>query len=98
MKVTTIQADTQPSNNMIVAYDISKHKHNFFISFEHGTLNKECEGEISSKSRSVATHFAEIQILAKEYGFDDICIVCEPTGGYEKALLRQARRETSVYA
>ena len=29
--------------------------------------------------------------LAEQEGFHGVCVICEPTGGYEKLLLRKAR-------
>ena len=74
-----------------MAYDVSKNKHNYYTSFSVGRENKESEGEMPNKTKSIIKHFTDVRDLADTNGFHGVIVVCEPTGGYEKVLLRIAK-------
>ena len=91
MHIKTLQPEIKSLNYLIVAYDISKYKHNFYTHFTIDSESMESEGEIKSPMKSVISHFEDLVKLKETYNFHGVQIVCEPTGGYEKALLRKAR-------
>lgn len=91
MEIKTVTEEIKSLNYLIVAYDISKHKHNYFTSFYSGLEKRESEGVILNKTNALQMHFNELQVLAKNEGFHGVRVICEPTGGYEKRLLRKAR-------
>ena len=91
MQIKTLQPEIKSLNYLIVAYDISKYKHNFYTHFTIDSESMESEGEIKSPMKSVISHFEDLVKLKETYNFHAVQIVCEPTGGYEKALLRKAR-------
>lgn len=91
MEIKTVTEEVKSLNYLIVAYDISKHKHNYYTSFYSGLEKRESEGVILNKTNALQKHFEELHALAKNEGFHGVRVVCEPTGGYEKRLLRKAR-------
>lgn len=91
MELKTYIDNVKSFNYLIVAYDVAKYKHNFHTSFEDGKHFFKAEGVIKSTTSKLIEHFNEVKVLAKQHGFHGVRIVCEPTGGYEKNLLRQAR-------
>jgi len=92
MKVTIVEEKIKSLNYLIVAYDVSKGKLNYFIKLnnEAGDVCK-TEGEIVNRAKHLEGHFAEVKSIADKYGYPGVCVVCEPTGGYEKKFLRMAR-------
>ena len=91
MHIKTLKPDIKSLNYLIVAYDISKHKHNFFTHFNVGSASMKSEGEVKSSMKEVTAHFERLEEIKETYGFNGVRIVCEPTGAYEKTLLRKAR-------
>ena len=48
MQIKTLQPEIKSLNYLIVAYDISKQKHNFYTHFTIGSESMESEGVIKS--------------------------------------------------
>lgn len=80
-------------NYLHLGYDVSKFKHNFFTKFDKNTKTLVLEDQIGSKISEMKDHFDEVQEFAKANGFQGVIVACEPTGGYEKNLLRVAREK-----
>jgi hypothetical protein len=93
MKVTIIEEKVNSLNYLIVAYDVSKGKLNYFSKFNN-SKGEVCELEdiVSNRVKHLERHFADLRTLAEENGFHGVCIACEPTGGYEKKFLKMGRR------
>jgi len=91
MKIKTCNVNVKPLNCLIIGYDVAKFKHNFHTSFQQDGMGFTIEDEIGSSTHKLRTHFQQIKDVAAEYGFHGVRVACEPTGGYEKNLLRIAR-------
>ena len=52
-------------------------------------------GRIDNKVQSIRVHFFELDDIQQKHNFENIHIICEPTGGYERKLLKMA--ETKNY-
>ncbi len=91
MEIKTHSQNIKSFNCLIIGYDVAKYKHNFYCSFEQGSERLETEGEISSSTTKLKIHFQQVKELANKHGFFGVRVVCEPTGGYEKNLMRLAR-------
>lgn len=92
MKVTIVEEKSKSLNYLIVAYDVSKDKLNYFIKFNNKADDVcKTEGEIVNRAKRLEGHFAEVKSIADRHGYSGVCVVCEPTGGYEKKFLRMAR-------
>ena len=91
MNIKTVKRQVKDISCLIVAYDVSKNKHDYYTQFDIGSDTTEVTGITSSQTDKVQEHFGEIQALADKHKFNFVKIVCEPTGGYEKVLMNQAR-------
>lgn len=91
MEIKTIKQQVKELSCLTVAYDVSKNKHNYMTGFTKGENKFISEGEIENRTNDITTHLTTVNNIAKEHGFHFVRIVCEPTGGYEKVLLRKAR-------
>ena len=88
MKITIVEEKVNSLNYLIVAYDVSKGKLNYFSKFNN-SKGEVCELEdiVSNRVKHLERHFIELRTLEEENGFHGVCIACEPTGGYEKKFL-----------
>ncbi len=92
MKVTIVEEKINSLNYLIVAYDVSKGKLNYFSKFNN-PAGEVCELEdiVSNRVKHLERHFSELRTVAENNGFHGVCIACEPTGGYEKKFLKMGR-------
>ena len=91
MHIKALTPEIKSLDYLTVAYDVSKYKHNFYTHFSITGQEMESEGEIPSSMKGVIHHFKELKKLQKTHNFHGVRIVCEPTGAYEKALIRKAQ-------
>ncbi len=91
MKVKTTTVKSKSVRKLIVGYDISKFKHNYYSSFSDNNLCNEIEGVVLSSRKELNCHFLELRKLAAKHGYSTIVVACEPTGGYEKSFINLAR-------
>lgn len=54
--------------------------------------DKVIEETLANRNRPIQAALAQYAQLAQEHGLEQLRIVCEPTGGYERRLLRLARQ------
>lgn len=50
------------------------------------------EETLPNRNRPIIKALEQFKSLALEHGFDGLCVLCEPTGGFERRLLRLARQ------
>jgi len=91
MKIKTCNVNVKPLNCLIIGYDVAKFKHNFHSAFNKDGVTFTIEDEIGASTKQLHAHFQQIKDAAAKYGFSGVRVACEPTGGYEKNLLRVAR-------
>lgn len=93
MKVTIVEEKVKSLNYLIVAYDVSKGKLNYFSKF-YNPKGETCEleGIVSNRIKHLERHFSELKTVAENNKFNGICIACEPTGGYEEKFLKMGRQ------
>jgi transposase len=48
---------------------------------------------IERKANQIEEQINELSCYAEEHELDGLCVVCEPTGGYDRELLRLARKQ-----
>jgi transposase len=93
MKITIVKEEVKSLNYLIVAYDVSKAKLNYFSKFKNQTGDIcEIEGEVINRVKRLQDHFSELRSIATNNDYQGVCIACEPTGGYEKKILQMGRR------
>ena len=88
MKVSQIKQEINSEKVLDVAFDVGKDKLN--VVFEIGNLRY--VDEFRNRSNPIHTKLMEYRRLAKEHEFETLRILCEPSGGYERALLKIAHQ------
>jgi transposase len=89
----TPAAPTVKSENLIaVCCDVSKDKLDIFGRLDVDGSLFEMTDTVTNRSSVVLRHIGEWQAVAESHGYDGVLVACEPTGGYEKKLLKMARQ------
>lgn len=88
MKMTPRSPDRNASSRLHVGFDVGRTTLNCCFEIA-GDLY---EDEFRNLTPTIEKKLEEIQRLAAREGFEQLEIVCEPTGGYHNKLLRTARR------
>ena len=91
MKISSTKSEIKPVSQLISAYDVSKFKNNYYSNFESAGHNHTLESIVDNDPVSLREHFSSLKQVANEHGMTEVLVVCEPTGGYEKLLLKVAR-------
>jgi len=91
MKVSVSSSEFNPQDRLVVALDVGKEKLTCYSPFVRNGLPMVMVDEVENRSNAVRGAFLEYGKLAAKEGYRGVHILCEPTGGYEKNLLRIAR-------
>ncbi len=87
MKITSKIPLYNPNLYLSVAADVSKAKSNYACQIGDELI----ETEVSNDRNDILDTLSEYRVMAKEGGLLDIVLILEPTGGYERQLVRAAR-------
>jgi transposase len=90
---TTTQIHAINPNLLKVTFDIGKDSLYAYteLPLTHPAVN--CiEETIPNRNQPVLQALEQFKSLALQHGFAGICVLCEPTGGFERRLLRLARQ------
>lgn len=90
MKIKIVAPEIKSDNKLCVAFDVGKRFLDSYSPFSNGPLQMIMNDRIKNMSNTVRGALLEYRKLALENGLDGVHIVCEPTGGYERTLLRIA--------
>jgi len=90
---------------LTIAFDIGKENLNYYYEIPGKIQSKErtvidCfEGEIKNTCRVIDKTITNMEVFAKEREYSGLHIVCEPTGAYDRKLMRAARKRghTTAY-
>jgi transposase len=90
---------------LTVAFDVGKENLNYYYEVPGKVKSVErtvvdCyEGEIENKCRAIDKMICKMEIFAEEKDYGGLHIVCEPTGAYDRKLMRCARKRghTTAY-
>lgn len=88
MKVVAINPEIKTETVLDVAFDVGKDQLNSV--FEAGLLRY--EDEFRNAGNMIRGKLKSYMNLARKHGMDRIRVLVEPSGGYEKALLKTAHR------
>jgi transposase len=92
MKTTTKLSPINP-NLLKVTFDVGKDSLYAYTELPLAANAVNCiEETISNRNRPILKALEQFKNLAVQHGFVGLCILCEPTGGYERRLLRLARQ------
>jgi len=92
MKITTHTRRVNPQHELLACFDVSKHTLNLFCHYPKGDTTVRLEDELSNATEAIEETLRRLQALAHREGFDALRVLCESTGGYERALLQSAHR------
>ena len=83
----------QTETHWDVAVDVSKETLGWYAEAD-GTRGRVIhhQGVFGNHSEPILAGIAHLQALAAQLGYTGVRIICEPTGGYERRLLRAARQ------
>ena len=88
MKVVVIKSEVKSEKLVDVAFDVGKGKLNCI--FDAGNLR--FSDELRNSTISIRGKLKSYMEQAWKHGMDGIRVLAEPSGGYEKALLKTAHR------
>jgi len=86
-KVNTIKAE----NNLAIAFDVSQNKLNCYSQWGQEIIHF-FEDEFCNRISVIEAKFTSFHDYAIQNGFNNLHIICEPTGGYEQKLMQTALR------
>lgn len=76
-----------------VAVDVSKDSLSWYGELPRGPGRYDArEGKVGSGDAAILEWLGQLTALARQQGYGGVRIICEPTGGYERRLLRAARQ------
>lgn len=92
MKITTLTRRVNPQRELLVCFDVSKATLNLFCQYPQEDGAVRLEDELPNATGAIEAALRHLQELAQRAGFEAVRVLCESTGGYERALLKTARR------
>lgn len=99
--ITQITREVNVDNLLVLCFDVSKDRLDGFA--EHvdpsGQTVYELVDQCPNRVRAIERKIGEFAGYARQVGLKGLHVVCEPTGGHERKLLRAARRlgHTTAY-
>ena len=91
MKITTKLNPINP-NLLMITFDVGKDSLYAYteLPLQANALNA-VEETIPNRNQPILKALEQFGHMARQHGFAGLCVLCEPTGGYERRLLRLAR-------
>ena len=97
MKLSYKINQVKSKNLLNIAVDVSKDELNVYS--EIGSVKIQCIQDLFPNTISdIENKLKEYIALAQLNNYDNIQVVCEPTGGYEKKLLRKKILVSSLFS
>lgn len=92
MKISTHTRRVNPQRELLACFDVSKRSLNLFCHYEQDDSTVCLEDQFPNATSPIEETLRRLQRLAHQEGFEAVRVLCESTGGYERALLQSARR------
>ncbi len=92
MKITTQTRRVNPQRELLACFDVAKASLTLCCHYPQDDTTIRIEDELPNATGAIEETLARLQGLAQNQGFEAVCVLCESTGGYERALLQTARR------
>ena len=91
MKLSYKIDDVKSKNLLNIAFDVSKSDLYMYTEFGLGKIN--CiQDHFSNTVATIERKLKEYKTMARENNYENIQVICEPTGNYEKKLMTLARQ------
>lgn len=94
MNVQDLPRKINVTDELVVCFDVSKDRlDGYAIHVREGAVDREITVSFGRRTDEICDHLDELADYAERHGLDGLCVVCEPTGGYDEELLRLARQQ-----
>ena len=93
MKITKCSEEVKPAEWLTVCFDVGQRELDAYSKYEQNSSIYELKDHFSNRVSAIKNHLKEYESLRKSLGLKGLRIICEPTGGYERKLLRIARSQ-----
>lgn len=94
LNITKVRREVHADNLLVVGVDVSKDTLDLYAELEGASegQRRKLDGQIPNRLGEIEAVLRTLAARAAEAGLEGLLVVCEPTGGYEEELLREARR------
>jgi transposase len=93
MNIQTKLTAFQSENRLDVAFDVGKDRLYFYGEIPGPGNAVDCfQDDFANRNEAVIDHLQRLNDFATQRGLQGLRIICEPTGGFERRLLRFARK------
>jgi len=92
MNVTPVVEEVKTPKMLMVCCDVCKDTVEVYGLLGEEGCRFELKETLTNRTKPIDGALKRYMELAEQYGYRGVCIVCEPTGGYERHLLALARR------
>jgi len=94
MNVQDLPRKINAADQLVVCFDVSKdHLDGYAIHVRRGAVDREITVSLDRKADQIEEQLGELADYADRHDLSGLCVVCEPTGGYDEELLRLARQQ-----
>jgi len=92
MKITIASEKVKHAGSLVVGFDVGQSKLNALSRVEVDGRLVQLEDELRNRTDTIRRCLLKYSEHAAAYGLGNVHVVCEPTGGCERKLLRTARQ------
>jgi transposase len=92
MKISAHTHTVNPTDELLLCFDVAKAKLNLFSQYASGGRTVRIEDEFANRTDAIEHVLARCRGIADEAGLSGLRVLAESTGGYEQKLLKTARR------
>jgi transposase len=92
MNVTPVLEEVKTSKMLMVCCDVCKDSVEVYGLLGEEGRRFELKETLTNRTKAIDGALKRYMELAEQHGYQAVCVVCEPTGGYERHLLALARR------
>lgn len=94
MNVQDLPRKINAADQLVVCFDVSKDRlDGYAIHVRRGAVDREITVSIERRTDQIEEQLDKLANYAERHNLSGLCVVCEPTGGYDEELLRLARRQ-----
>lgn len=94
MNVQDLPRKINATDQLVVCFDVSKEKlDGYAIHVRRGAVDREITVSLDRRADQIEEQLYELADYANRHDLSGLCVVCEPTGGYDEELLRLARQQ-----
>lgn len=93
LNVEHVRQEINVHEHLIVSIDVSKDRLDGFATHRTGSSQqRQVEFNLPNRTEAIEHQLGELAEYADDQNLQGLWVICEPTGGFERTLLRTARR------